>query len=163
MADTILVALAFLHIVSAIAWLGGVAFFLSAVGPGLRSFSQPASLEYLTKVGPRQVRFFAGAATATVVFGFALLLYAFGLSPTAWPVSIEGGMALGFVAYLIAVLVTVPSFRKVEKMARQMMANPQGGPPPAGFALYLRRGNQAAMSVAVILVFATVLMVATAF
>ena len=154
--------LAFLHVASAIAWLGGVVFFITTVGPGLRSFTPQASLEYLTKVGPRQVRFFLGAATATIVFGLALLFATFGSDYASWPASIEVGFGLGFVAYLIAVLVAVPTFIKIERIAHQIMGNPQAGPPPE-FGKYLKRSNQAALSVAIILILTTIFMVGTAF
>jgi hypothetical protein len=160
--QSVIAALTFFHIVSAMGWLGGVIFFLSAVGPGVRSFNPPASLEFLTKVGPRQVRYFAGVATATIVFGLALLFAAFGTDYSSWPAYIEVGFTLGFIAYLIAILVTIPTFRKLEKMARQMMGNPQGGPPPPEFGMYLKRANMAAMAVAAILLLALVFMVGSA-
>ena len=157
----VIAALTFLHIVSAMGWLGGVMFFLSAVGPGVRSFTPPASLEFLTKVGPKQIRFFAGAATATIVFGLGLLFATFGADFSAWPAYIEIGFSLGLVAYLIALTVTVPTFMKVDKLARQMMAGPPGPPPPE-FPRLLRRANLAAVVVALILTLTLVFMVSSA-
>jgi hypothetical protein len=159
---SVIAVLTFLHIVSAVGWLGGVMFFLSAVSPGVRTFTPTASLEFLTKVGPKQIRFFAGAATSTVVFGLALLFAAFGTDFASWPSYIEVGFALGLIAYLIAILVTIPTFRKVDKIARQILGNPQGGPPPPEFASLLKRANMAAMAVAVILLLALVFMVSSA-
>lgn len=160
--EAVISVLALLHIVSAVAWLGGVVFFLSAVSPGLRKMPPAASLEYLTKVGPRQVRFFAGVATGTIVFGLALLFAAFGTDYTAWPASIEVGFGLGLVAYLIAMGVTIPTFRKVEKVAHQMLAGPPGPPPPE-FLKLMKRGNIAVMAVALILVLTAAFMIGTAF
>jgi uncharacterized membrane protein len=159
----IVTALAFLHVASAIAWLGGVTFFLSAVAPGVRSLTPGARLEYLARVGPRQVRFFVGSASATIVFGLALLFALYGADYTAWPASIDVGFSLGLLAYLIAVLVTTPAFRKVEAFARQVMDSPQSHPPPPELATYLKRGTIGAISVAVILALATLFMVGTAF
>lgn len=162
MADqTVIAVLTFLHIVSAMGWLGGVVFFLSAIGPGVRSFTPPASLEFLTKVGPRQLRFFAGVATSTIVFGLALLFATFGADYTTWPVYIEVGFSLGLIAYLIAIGVTVPTFRKVDKIAREMMSKPPGPPPPE-FTVLLRRANMAAMAVAAILLITLAFMVSSA-
>jgi hypothetical protein len=160
--SAVIAVLTFFHIIAAMGWLGGVLFFLSAVGPGARSFTPPASLEFLTKVGPKQLRFFAGAATGTIVFGLMLLLATFGTDMSTWPSYIEVGFTLGLIAYLIAVLVTIPTFRKVDKIARQMMANPQGGPPPAEFPRLLKRANLAAMAVAAILILTLVFMVSSA-
>ncbi len=163
MADpAVIAALTFLHIVSAMGWLGGVLFFLSAVGPGVRTFTPPASLEFLTKVGPKQLRYFAGVATSTIVFGLALLLATFGTDYAGWPRNIEVGFGLGLVAYLIAVLVTIPTFRKVDKIAHQMMGNPQAGPPPPEFPKLLKRANMAAMAVALILLLTLIFMVSSA-
>lgn len=163
MADqSVIAVLTFLHIVSAMGWLGGVIFFISAVGPGVRTFSPLASLEFLTKVGPKQTRFFAGTATSTIIFGLALLFAAFGTDYTAWPRYIEVGFTMGLIAYLIAVLVTIPTFRKIDKIAHQIMGNPQQGPPPPEFAKLLKRANMAAMAVAIILLLALVFMVSSA-
>jgi hypothetical protein len=163
MADQMVIAvLTFLHIASAMGWLGGVVFFLSAVGPGVRAFTPAASLEFLTKVGPRQLRYFGGVATSTIVFGLALLVATFGTDVSTWPGYIEVGFTLGFVAYLIAILVTIPTFRKVDKIAHQMMANPQAGPPPPEFPKLLKRANMAAVAVALILFFTMLFMVSSA-
>lgn len=163
MADaTVIAVLTFLHIASAIGWMGAVVFFLSVVGPSVRNFTPAASLEFLTKVGPRQVRYFQGVSTATIVFGLALLFAAFGTDYATWPGYIEVGFSMGFLAYLIAMLVTVPAFRKADKIAHQMMSNPQGGPPPPELARYLKRGNQAAVTVAILLLLALVFMVSSA-
>ena len=160
--DYVIAALTVLHIVSAMGWLGGVVFFLSAIGPGVRSFTPQASLEFLTKVGPKQLRFFAGVATSTIVFGLALLIAAFGTDYSTWPGYIEVGFSLGLIAYLIAMGVTFPTFRKLDKVAHQMMANPQPGPPPPEFVKLLRRGNMAAMAVAAVLLLTVVFMVSSA-
>lgn len=164
MADlTVISVLAFLHIVSAVAWLGGVVFFLSAVSPGMAAFTPAARLEYLTKIGPKQIRFFAGASTATIIFGLLLLYSFFGSDYTEWPLSIEIGFGLGLIAYLVAIGVTIPTFRKMEKIAREMLANPQSGPPPPEFARLGDRSNLAAMTVAALLILTAIFMVVTAF
>ena len=163
MADPAVISvLAVLHILTAISWLGGVIFFLSAVGPGVASFTPSARLEFLTKVGPKQVRFFAGAATGTIVFGLALLFAAFGSEYSTWPTSIEVGFGFGLNAYLIAIGVTVPTFQKVDRIAHQIIANPQGPPPPE-FPKLLKRANMAALSGALLVLLTMIFMVGTAF
>src|SRR2546426_2052471 len=72
-APIVITILAYLHIISAMGWLGGAVLFVSAVAPGLRSFSPMARLEFLSKVGPRATRFFIGRSPATIVFGPVLL------------------------------------------------------------------------------------------
>lgn len=155
-------ALTFFHIISAMAWMGGLAFFLSAVGPGVGSFTPAASLEFLTKVGPRQLRFFIGAASATLLFGLLLLGVAFGWSPMSWPASIEAGFGLGLVAYLIAVLVTAPAFRRAAKIAQEMASGQRQGPPPPEFPGLMKRVSMASMAVELMLVLTLIFMVTTA-
>jgi hypothetical protein len=159
--QTVIAALTFLHIAFAMGWFGGVIFFLSAIGPGVRSFTPSASLEFLTKVGPKQVRFFAGVATGTLVFGLALLFAAFGTDYSSWPSYIEAGFGLGLIAYLLAMLVTIPTFRKVDRIAHQMMSGPPGPPPPE-FAALLKRANLSVMAIALILLLTLVFMVGSA-
>ena len=100
--------------------------------------------------------------TATIVFGLARLFATFGTDYSTWPSYFEVGFGLGLVAYLIAVFVTVPTFRKVDKIAHQMVASPQPGPPPPEFSKLLRRANLAANAVAAILLLTLVFMVSSA-
>ena len=159
--QSVIAVLTFLHIVTAMGWLGGVIFFLSAVGPGARAFTPPAQLEFLTKVGPKQIRFFAAVATGTIVFGLALLFATFGTDPSSWPNYIEAGFGFGFIAYLVAIVVTIPTLLKVAKVALQAMGGPQGPPPPE-LPKLLKRANMAAMAVALLLLLALVFMVGSA-
>ena len=159
--QSVIAILTFLHIVTAMGWLGGVIFFLSAVGPGARAFTPPALLEFLTKVGPKQIRFFAGVATGTIVFGLALLFATFGTDYSSWPNYIEAGFGFGLIAYLIAILVTVPTLMKTVRIARQAMGGPLGPPPPE-LPKLLKRANMAAMAVALVLLLALVFMVSSA-
>lgn len=159
--QSVIAVLTFFHIVTAMGWLGGVIFFLSAVGPGARAFTPPALLEFLSKVGPKQIRFFAGVATGTIVFGLALLFAAYGTDYSSWPNYIETGLGFGLIAYLIAILVTIPTLRKMDRIARQAMSGPPGSPPPE-LPRLLRRANMAAMAVALLLLLALVFMVGSA-
>jgi uncharacterized membrane protein len=130
MADqAVISALAFLHIVSAIAWFGGLVFFVSSVAPGLRKMSTGARIEFSARIGPGIVRFYGISGTLTIVFGLGLLYEAFGGNPSAWPVSIEIGFSLGFLAYLLALVVTVPASRRLDKISQELVKNPNAGPP----------------------------------
>jgi hypothetical protein len=160
---SVIALFALLHILSAIAWFGAGIFFVSVIGPGVKTFTPAASLEFLTKVGPRQVRFFAGSATATIVFGLVLLYLSFGASYTTWPTSLVIGFGLGLIAYLDLLFVAAPAFRKADHIARELVKNPSGGPPPPDFQRYLNRGRAGAGSTVAILFLATIFMVATGF
>ncbi len=151
-----------MHVTSAIAWFGALIFFISVLGPAVRTFTPAASLEFLVKVGPRQLRFFAGTATATIIFGLALLFTSLGTDYTLWPTTIVAGFVLGLLAYLVALVVAIPAFRKADAIAKEFSKNP-AGPPPPDLAKYLNRGRIGAASVLVILLLTTVFMVATGF
>ncbi len=139
-------------------WLGGAVLFASAIAPGLRSVSPRASLEFLANVGPKALRFFIGVSTSTVIFGLALLIIS-GVNDA--PIYV--GAAIGLVAYLDAMLVTVPAFRKADRLAAEMLASPQSGPPPAEFTAALRRGGMGVTLVAVLLAATAVFMVVSGF
>jgi len=159
--QSVIAVLTFLHIVTAMGWLGGVVFFLSAVGPGVRAFTPPAMLEFLAKVGPKQIRFFAGTATGTIVFGLALLFAAFGTDYSSWPNYIEAGFGFGLLAYLVAIILTIPTIMKASRIALQVTNGPPGPPPPE-LPKLLKRGNMATMAVALLLLLALVFMVSSA-
>jgi len=140
-------------------WLGGAVLFVSVLAPGLRALSPMANLEFLSKVGPRAARFFIGTATSTIVFGLALLASLPGLATT----SIYAGLSIGLVAYLDAMLVAVPAFRKADHMAQEMLASGQAGPPSPEFVKALRRGGIGVATVVVLLVITLVFMVYAGF
>jgi hypothetical protein len=162
---TLITVLAFLHVAAGASWFGALMFLISVLGPGVRTFTPQASLEFLTKVGPGQLRFFLGAATATIVFGLALVFDAFGSDASAWPSSIDVGMVLGLLAYLIAAFVAAPAFRNADKVAHEITSSQ--GPPPleltAKLGAYLKRGSMAATAVGVVLFLTLIFMVGAAF
>jgi len=139
-------------------WLGGAILFVSSVAPGLRSLSPTARLEFLTIVGPKSTRFFAGSATATIVFGLALL----GVVPGLLGTSLMVGIAIGLVAYVTA-LITMLSFRKADRVAKQALEGGQTGPPPPELAKALKRGGIAVTITVLLLVVALMFMVVTGF
>jgi hypothetical protein len=158
-APIVVTILAYLHIISAMGWLGGAVLFASVVAPGLRSLSPTARLEFLSKVVPRAIRFFIGSSTATIVFGLALL-FSF---PGAYSTTIAAGLALGLIAYLDAILVTLPSLRKADHLANQMLASGQAGPPSPELAKVLKRGSLGSATVVVLLVITLMFMVTAGF
>ncbi len=159
MAPIVITVLAYLHIVSAIGWLGGAILFVSVLAPGLRSLSPTASMEFLSKVGPRATTFFIGTSTATVVFGLGLL-YA-DLSVLSAGISV--GLTLGLIAYLDAILVAVPGFRKADRLAKEKLASVQAGPPSLELMKALRRGGIGVTTVVMLLIVTLMFMVASGF
>jgi hypothetical protein len=158
LADPLVVTiLLYLHIISAMGWLGGAILFLSVIAPGLRTLSPTASLEFLTKVGPKSTRFFIGASTATIIFGLALFFALQG----DYTSGIYVGIILGVIAYLDAMLVAVRSFNKADRLAKDILASGQAGPPPAEFTKALRMGGLGVMLAVILLLLAVIFMVAS--
>jgi uncharacterized membrane protein len=157
-APIVITALAYLHVLAAMGWLGGAILFVSSIAPGLRSLSPTASLEYLAKVGPRATRFFAGTATATIVFGLALL----GVVPGLLGTNLMVGVGIGLIAYVTAII-TMVSFRKADHIAKQLLAGGQSGPPSPELAKALKRGGIAVAITVLLLIVALMFMVVTGF
>jgi hypothetical protein len=158
-APVIVTILAYLHVFAAMGWLGGAALFLSVIAPGLRKLSPGASIEFLAKVGPMATRFFIGSATGTIVFGLALY-FVLTFPPGS---GIFLGILFGLAAYVDALVVAVPGFRKADHLAQDMMKNAQGGSPPPAFQKAIRRGGLGVASTVVLLVIALLFMVAAGF
>jgi len=157
-AAIVVTVLAYLHVLAAMGWLGGAILSVSSITPGIRSLSPAASLEFLAKVGPRSTRFFAGSATATIVFGLALL----GAAPSVLGTSLMGGIAIGLIAYVTAII-TMLSFRKADRVAKQLLAGGQSGPLPPELSKALKRGGISVAITVLLLVVALMFMVVTGF
>jgi len=159
---------AWLHIFSAIGWLGGGIMFAFVVGPGLRKLSPQSSGEFLVKVVPRVVRFFQIMAGTTILFG-VLFLYSFSngnfgiLSfSTSFGMYLTIGLSIGFIAFLISEFVSVPIQLKAVKMIKDMQASGQHQPPP-DFPKTLKRAADTATLSVVLLILTSIFMVASGF
>jgi uncharacterized membrane protein len=125
--------LAWLHVLSAIGWLGGGILFGFVVGPALAKLSPGAAGEFMVKVVPRVVRFFQVSAGLTVLFG-AMLLYSLGgpgiLDPSSfYGVDLRVGIVLALLAFVVSEFVAVPYQLKAVRLVREMVAGGQSQPP----------------------------------
>jgi|SRR5271157_647707 len=158
--------LAWLHVESAICWLGGGIMFAFVVGPALARLSPASSGEFLVKVVPRVVLFFQVFAGLTILFG-ALLLYNMGgpslLSPsTSYGLDLTAGVGFAIVAFVESEFVAVPIQLRAVRMIREMLAAGQHQ-PPAGFPRTLRLATITATLTVVLLVLASICMVGAGF
>ena len=168
MASTLILGiLAWFHILSAIGWFGGDLVLIFGMEPKLGKLSPATRSELVTTLFPRLNRLEMIFATATVVFG---LLFAYELtggdlamfSPaTPWGLAITVGATLGFVAFLLEVVVDYPSEKKVIAIMKEMRANNQSV-PPAELSKYHERSELAEMAVLVLLFTTLAFMVAAA-
>ncbi len=159
----VLATVAFLHIVFAIAWLGGALYFAFVLGPRSRSLSPVAAMEFIAKVGRTTTTYVLTVSTLTIIFGLALLYVYFGGDYAKWPLTMEIGFTLGLIAYLEGMLSTGPTMRKASGIANGYVKNPQQGAPPAELLALMKKGGISSTIGTVILVFAAAFMVSTAF
>lgn len=158
--------LAWLHVISAIGWLGGGIMFAFIIGPALEKLSPSASAEFLVKVVPRVARFFQAIAGLTVLFGI-LLLYNLGgpglLSwSTSYGVDLTVGVSIALIAFVLAEFVVIPIQLRAVRMIRDMLAAGEHQ-PPAAFPGTLRWAKITATLLVVLLIIASVFMVGAGF
>jgi len=160
--------LAWLHIISAIGWLGGGLMFAFVVGPGLKSLSPASSGDFLVEVIPGVVRFFQWASRLTILFGI-LLLYSFSNGDfgilslsTSFGTNLTTGLSIGFIAFLTSEFVAVPTQMKAIRMLKEMLASGQHQ-APADFPKTLKRGTDLSTLVVLLVILASVFMVASGF
>ncbi len=131
---------AYLHVISAMAWLGGGLLFVSTLAPSTRRMTPAASLEFLATAVPRMTRYFFMAATSTVIFGPSLFLTIPSYSPL-----IYAGIATGLAAY-IEVLLELRLFTRISNLAREALKGGPSNPPSAELQRALRHGRIGTLS-----------------
>ncbi len=151
--DAVVTVLAYLHIISAMGWLGGAILFVTTIAPAARKMSPPATLEFLATVVPRVTRFFAMVATSTLIFGLLLVV-----TIPDYASLLQVGILTGLAAYIVALL-TVRIFSKLTKTAKEMIASKQPRPPSAEFLRRLKNGGLASLTVVLLLVVTLMFMV----
>lgn len=158
--------LAWLHVVSAIGWLGGGILFAFVVGPALARLSPPSAGEFLLKVVPRVARFFQVAGVLTVVFGGLLLFNIGGLGllslSTSYGVDLSIGVGFALAAFVVAEFGAVPIQLGAVKMIREMVAA-GGTQPPLSFPRQMRLARMSAALTVTLLLGASVFMVGAGF
>jgi len=161
----ILGVLAWFHILSAIGWFGSDIVLLIGMEPKLGKLSPATRGEMITTLFQRLHRLELIFATGTVLFGLFFAYELTGgnltmLSPaTPWGLAITVGATLGFVAFLLEVVVDYPAEKKVIAITKEMRANNQSV-PPAELSKYHERSEFAETAVLILLFTSLVFMVA---
>ena len=134
--------LAYGHVLSAVAWLGGDLFFGSLFASKLGRLSPETSRDFFLLFVPGVSRFFQVVSGTTIVFGLLLLynmthgdLSQLGFS-TGWGAEITLGMATALVAFVLGEVLMVPAASKVVALQRKSPAT--GAPPSPEFRRTLR-------------------------
>ena len=114
--------LAWLHILSAIGWMGSAMFLAMVLGPSTRELPPPSRRDLVLRLFPRFIRYVTIFATLTLVFGVLLGMGLVSdgsdvLSPsTNWGLRIIIGASLALVAYALALAVGLRSARGILRL-----------------------------------------------
>jgi uncharacterized membrane protein len=162
MVDQIIIdILGYGHVLSAIGWLGGGLLTTFVLGPSLRSLSPSAGLEFNAKILPKIIRFVNIAIGLTLVFGIGLFFAVSDQLTSMQADEIYAGAGLALVTAAVAFVVTIPSFRKVIKLANDALQS--GQPPSPEMRKFGARARQGAIFSAVLLLVVLVMMIASGF
>jgi uncharacterized membrane protein len=136
--------LAWLHIFTSIGWMGTAMFFVMVMGPLMPHLS-PATLgELALKLFPRLTRFIFTFATLTLLFGVSLAFGKAGarlelLAPdNPWGFRITIGALLAAISYLLSLMITIPTAKKMVRLVQEMQRSQQKDPPQEMFVLQNR-------------------------
>jgi len=160
-------ALAWLHILAAVGWMGTAMFMVMVLVPSTADLQPSSRKDLLTKLLPRFSRYVTAFATLTLVAGILLAFAHVGdrldsLSPTnPWGLSVTVGATLSLVAYVLALGVGLRSARKIVSILQKVGPDPQQSPPTEVASLQ-RRMRLTATTVMILLMLSLVFMVAAA-
>lgn len=164
MLDSLVIAiLAYGHILSAVGWLGSAIFTVFILLPSLGRLSPPTSAEFTVKIVPRIVRFVAMISIATVLFGVALLYVSVGgdfalMAPTStWGAAMTTGITLALIAFVLGLVVTLPTFGRLVSIVKSM--SEKGEEPPPELGRYIARSRMLGVLNVVLLLMALAAMV----
>jgi hypothetical protein len=159
--------LAYGHIVSAIAWLGGGIMFGMVIAPRLGKLALSSSRDFVLTVLPGVLRFFQVIAGVTILFGL-LLLYDMHVYDhmqldfsTSWGFDLILGMSVALVAFLYSELVAIPVFHRIVTLNRKM--GPDGSGVPPELPRTVRQAGMASLITLVLLLVTVSFMVAAGF
>jgi uncharacterized membrane protein len=165
--DILGAALNWLHVFSAIGWLGAALTFGMVLGPVLPGLTPGSRGELLLKLLPKFKRYVMIFAVSTVVFGasFAIAMAdgdwsMFSLS-NAWGLRIDIGAIIALATLGVAFVVVIPAMNKVVKLLTEMKVQPGQAPSPQ-LPLQMKRMKLGATAAMLMLMLVLVFMVAAA-
>jgi uncharacterized membrane protein len=163
---TIFSVLIWLHIFTAVGWMGSAMVFGMIIGPLIPKLSPPTRGELIVNLFPKYIRYIQIFAGLTVVFGVALLGNIIQgdlgmMSPsTPFGLYISSGAGLALVTVILAFGFIVPATHKLVRLTQEAMKSP--GPPSPELqrtANRLRAGTTVGLALLIVVL---VLMVAAA-
>ncbi|MBI4201758.1 MAG: CopD family protein [Chloroflexi bacterium] len=137
--DWVTTALLYIHVATAVIWLGSAAFLSHVMMPSLRHFAPPLAGQVMVTVAPRANRVMLTSAIVVLLSGGLLVLRMLGIGgledlfKTDWGRSIFLGILLTLGMFLIGVFIQTPAIAHLQRLGQA------GGPPPAEEAARLQR------------------------
>lgn len=118
MADLLVLAVRYLHILFAILWIGSLGFSVMVLRRFLPSLGLSARKEVLQKLIPVMIRFIPISAVLTIAFGAVLYLQLGNFDPTTllsstWGLIIFAALLLTLALFAFAVLVVIGASRRI--------------------------------------------------
>ncbi len=156
--------LTWLHIYSAVGWMGAAMFFVILMGPLLSQLSSSTRAELILGLFPLLTRYVTVFATLTIVFGIVL---AYGaskslddLSPNnPYGLSITLGALVALAAFSVVHGMVLPCARRMARTLRSAQQAPEKA-SPADLSRMQRRMRIGSTTVLLLLALALVFMVA---
>jgi uncharacterized membrane protein len=124
-----------LHVISAIGWLGAAMVFAMILSPVLPSMTAAGRGEFVVKVLPKYATYVTILILSTLVFGASLAFYLVYTGTTfsfnsQWGLSIIAGAGTALLVAVIGLGIIIPSMNKMVRIVKEMQANPAAGPSP---------------------------------
>lgn len=136
LAQIVIAVLTWLHILSAMAWLGSILFLVVVLNPVMSNLSPKARNSLAIKIFPKTAIFIRAFGGIAIIFGIALMfsLSSYSLadfSPTTnYGKTLMIGGVLAIVAYIgLGEGMLMPSFSKFLKIASQYSSKDKEGQP----------------------------------
>lgn len=136
------------------------------IGPSLAKFSPQGRAEFFARVGHRFLAYVEIFSILTVIFGVAMVAviadgdYSLFSPTTTFGLLITVGAALALAAIVDAMVVVVPTVKKISSIAQALLENP--GPPPAELPKLADRLKVSSTLAMLLLIVVTVVMVGAA-
>jgi putative copper export protein len=117
-ADLLALAVRYLHILSAILWIGALGFSVMVLRRVMPRLEMPARKDVLRQLIPVVIRFIPATATLTIVFGAILYLLLGNFDPnvlvgSTWGLVLLAALILALALFAFGLLVVIRASRRI--------------------------------------------------